>query len=226
MRTSQRGVAQVAFRRTATDMDTQLFASSFARFVTAVGIAAGLAGCATSSSGGLADSTLEMFGLRKTEIPDEAKTAMTPQPKKISLRIHAGEQLNTDPQKRSLSIVVRIYKLRSANAFLATPYKSFGSAETEKPAFGGDLIDVRELVLTPGQRYEVLETMPLEAHHIGVVALFRAPSEGRWRFAFDSKQAEKTGVTVGVHGCAMSVAAGSPEGAPPETLRLAGVSCL
>jgi type VI secretion system protein VasD len=139
--------------------------------------------------------------------------------------VHAGEQLNTDPQKRSLSIVVRIYKLRAANAFLAAPYKAFGSADAEKLAFGGDLLDVRELVLTPGQKHEVVETMPLESSHLAVVALFRAPAEGRWRFAFKTKEAEKSGVTLGLHGCAMSVAAGTPDDAQPETLRLAGVNC-
>ena len=58
-----------------------------------------------------------------------------------------------------------------------------------------------------------------------MVAQFRAPATGRWRFAFDTKAAEKTGITLGVHGCAMSVAAGEPVGTPPELLRLAGVQC-
>lgn len=196
-----------------------------------VALAIGLGGCATSPSGsggggGLISSTLEMLGLKSPDIPPEvASAALPPQPKKLALRVHAGEQLNTDPQKRSLSIVVRIYKLRAANAFLAAPYKAFGNADAEKLAFGNDLIEVRELVLTPGQRHEVLETMPLESSHLAVVALFRAPAEGRWRFAFKVKDAEKSGVTLGLHGCAMSVAAGVPDGAAPEVLRLAGVNC-
>lgn len=187
---------------------------------------AGLAGCASSSSGGLVDKTPQVVGLRKPEVPAELSRAALPNlPAKVSLRVHAGEHLNTDAQRRSLSVVVRVYKLRSANAFLAAPFRVFGSAEAERQAFGSDLIDVRELVLTPGQWHEVVETMPLEASHLAVVALFRAPSEGRWRFAFKTKDAERSGVTLGLHGCAMSVSVGAPDGAQPETLRLAGVTC-
>lgn len=188
-------------------------------------VLAGLTGCASPSSGGLVDKTLEMVGIKATDVPEETKALAVPQPKKLSLRVHAGEQLNTDTQKHSLSLVVKIYKLRSANAFLAAPYKSFGSPDTERIAFGSDVVEVRELVLTPGQRHEVMETMPTDATHLAVVALFRAPAEGRWRFAFNVKDAEKTGVTVGLHGCAMSVAAGMPEATPPEALRVAGVQC-
>jgi type VI secretion system protein VasD len=173
----------------------------------------------------LIDKSLEAVGLRRPEVVEDLRAMQPSQPRKLTLRIHAGDQLNTDSQKRSLSLVVKIYKLKSANAFLATPYKSFGSSEAERAAFAGDLLEVRELVFTPGQRHEVVETLPLEASHLAVVALFRAPSEGRWRFAFNTKSAEKTGVTLGLHGCAMSVAAGVPEGVPPEALRVAGVQC-
>ncbi|MFT3721566.1 type VI secretion system lipoprotein TssJ [Pseudorhodoferax sp.] len=190
---------------------------------------AGLAGCSGTLMAGAIGATMELAGLKKPDLPAAdvtAAMAAVPKPKKVSLRIHAGSQLNTDPQGRSLSLVVRLYKLKSANAFLAAPYKAFGSTEGERAAFGNDLVDVRELVLSPGQKHEVVETLPLEATHLAVAALFRAPAEGRWRFAFEAKDAEKTGITVGLHGCAMSVAAGTPEGAQPEMLRLAGVSCL
>jgi type VI secretion system protein VasD len=188
-------------------------------------LASALGGCASKQGGGLVDKALEMVGLKKDDIPVDALPPVTPQPKKLLLRVHAGEQLNIDPAKRSLSVVVRVYKLRGANAFLAAPYQGFASPEAEKRAFGGELIEAREIVLTPGQRHEVVETMPPEATHLAVATLFRAPAERRWRFAFRVKDSEKSGVTVGVHGCAMSVAAGVPEDAAPEMLRLAGVNC-
>jgi len=188
-------------------------------------LGSGLTGCASGGGGGIVDKTLEMVGLKKPELPDTSKLELPVLPKKITLRIHAGEQVNSDTNARSLSIVIRVYKLRGTSAFLLAPYEAFRDADSERKALGSDLVDVRELVLTPGQKHEVVETMPFEAGHLGVVALFRAPADGRWRFAFDSKSAEKTGVTLGVHGCALSVAAGEPVNAPPEVLRLAGVRC-
>jgi type VI secretion system protein VasD len=186
----------------------------------------GLQGCASSdASPGLVDKSLEMLGLKKPELPDGVALPPMPKEKKVVLRIHAGEQLNTDTAGRSLTIVVRVYRLRSTAAFLRSPYDAFRSPAAEKDAFGNDLAEVREVVMTPGQKSETVEVMTKDAPFLGVVALFRAPAKGHWRFAFEAGAAEKKGVTLGVHGCAISVAAGEPIDAPPETLRLAGVSC-
>lgn len=181
-----------------------------------------LGGCASSSGSSSLEKPLEWLGLKKPEPPPAEAIALD---RKVTLRIHAGEVLNTDSSGRSLSTVVRIYKLKDLSAFLTAPLPAFKDAGTEKAAFGADLADAREVVLTPGQRYEVVETVPLSVSHLGVVAQFRAPAEGRWRFVFTTKAAEKTGITLGVHGCAMNVAAGEPVNTAPELLRLAGVQC-
>ena len=184
-----------------------------------------LAGCATGpSNDGPVGKTLEFLGLKSPSTIEEVKS-LTPQQRKLTLRVHAGEQLNIDAQKRSLSVVMRVYKLRRTEAFLSAPYQVFGDAGTEKAAFGDDLVEAREVVMRPGQRHEVVETMATDTRYLAVVALFRAPADRRWRFVFDAKQAEASGITLGLHSCAISVAAGTPERAAPELLRLAGAHC-
>jgi type VI secretion system protein VasD len=178
-------------------------------------------------------SPLVQRGLELTGLSSPAPVAGTtdaaqlraPQFRRVTLRLHAGDVLNVNNELRSLSVVLRIYKLKRSDSFLAAPYSSFGSTAAEAAAFGGDLVDAREIVLTPGQRHDVVETLPPEAAYLGVVALFRAPADSRWRFAFDTNASAKSGVTLGVHGCALSVAEGAPVGAPVEAVRLAGVSC-
>jgi type VI secretion system protein VasD len=188
-------------------------------------LAAACSACASPAGGdGLIGKTLETLGLKAPQSAEEVKASI-PRDRKVTLRVHAGEQLNIDPQTRSLSVVVRVYRLRRLDAFLTAPYAAFGDAGAEKEKFGDDVIASRELVLRPGEKHEVVETLPLDVGYMAVVALFRSPSEGRWRFAFDARQAEKSGITLGLHGCGMSVAAGTPERAPPETLRVAGVRC-
>lgn len=186
-----------------------------------------LAACSGCSSP-LVQKGLELTGLSAPAVPPEAAVSAqgtTQQPRQVTLRIHAGEKLNVNNELRSLSVVVRIYKLKRLESFSAAPYSAFGQPAAEGAAFGGDVVEAREVVLTPGQRHEVVETVPPEAGYLAVVALFRSPAESRWRFAFDTRAAAKTGVTLGVHGCAMSVAEGAPVGAPIEAVRLAGVSC-
>lgn len=184
-----------------------------------------LAGCAAPTGQGVVGQTLEWLGVKAPEPPDASQARAPARPRRVAVRLHAGETLNTDTQRRSLSVVVRVYKLKQVARFLAAPYGAFADETSERLAFGSDVVEVRELVLAPGQRHEVMETLPDGATHIAVAALFRAPAMGRWRFAFAAPAAERTGVTLGLHGCAMSVAAGAPEQAAPESLRLAGVVC-
>jgi type VI secretion system protein VasD len=194
-----------------------------------------LAACSTTQDGsGVLDRTLQVVGLQRAQpalpglegVSDVAARKTQPSAQKIALRLHAGEILNTDGQQRSLSLVARIYKLRDRVAFEATPYADFQELKPVKaPEFAADVVDVKELVLTPGKRYDVIETVGADAPYFAVVALFRSPAEQRWRFVFDSRAAAVSGVTLGVHACAMSVSAGLPLGVAPEGLRVAGVQC-
>lgn len=203
------------------------------RAILAVGVLA-LAGCGSSPSGGSTlDKALELVGLAKPavpqavpkELPQELSLGLRPRVRQVPLRLHAGEVLNTDANGRSLSVVARVYKLRSSAAFLQLPHEAVAQAGAERSALlTQDVVEVREVVLAPGQRHEVIETMPPEATHLAVAALFRSPAPQRWRFVFET-QAAASGVTLGLHGCAMSVAQGQAVDVLPETARLAGVQC-
>ena len=96
-----------------------------------------LGGCASSgsSSGTFLDKALEIVGLQqpKPELPPDALQNLPTLTKKVTLRIHAGETLNTDPAGRSLSLVAKIYKLKSADPFLQTPYDTYKDTPDGKP---------------------------------------------------------------------------------------------
>ncbi|WP_215408764.1 type VI secretion system lipoprotein TssJ [Janthinobacterium sp. JC611] len=179
-----------------------------------------LAGCAGGAIGTLANAALQMAGVAKPppELPDAQKP-----PRNVSIRLHAAQRLNTDTAGRPLALVARIYKLRQSAAFEQAPYDSFLDAQREKAALGADLMEVKEVLLVPGQRYEVQEKVSKEAYFIGVVALFRAPAAQRWRATFAAADAERGGITVGLHACALSVSnvAGMDGGMAP----LAALRC-
>lgn len=168
-----------------------------------------------------------MVGLKKLEPSPELKAAMlkVQAQREIALRIHAAQRVNVDSNGHALSLVTRIYKLRSATQFAQATYAMFASTGEDRPAFHADVLSVREVVLRPGQKYEVIETMPPDATHLAVVGLFRTADARRWRFVFETVAAAESGVTMGAHGCAMNVSRGTPVGAPPEVLRLAGAQC-
>ncbi|MGQ4581990.1 type VI secretion system lipoprotein TssJ [Lysobacter sp. F60174L2] len=152
-------------------------------------------GC--SSQGGLReafDKSLQAVGLRDAGA----------QAQQVPLRLYAGDNLNAGDGKRPLSLVVRVYQLRSIERFEAAPFDVFLDQQREHDVLGDDLLGVTEILLAPGQRHEVLERLPAGGGHVGVVALFRQPARSRWRFSFDADEATGDGITVGLHACAMT----------------------
>lgn len=151
-------------------------------------------------------AVLQMAGVqRPPEVPDAQKP-----PRTVNLRLHAANSLNSGRGGPPLALVARVYTLRQAEAFERVPYGGFANAQTERELLGADLLAVREVLLLPGQHYEVREKVSREAGFIGVVALFRAPDGQRWRAAFPTAAAEQAGITLGLHGCAMTAGVGAP----------------
>lgn len=143
------------------------------------------------------DNTLQAVGLR------EAKPA---EPPVIPLRLYAGGNLNAANDKRATAAVVKVYHLRSEKRFEQAPFNAFLDQAGEQAALGADLLSVNEVVLTPSIRQELSEQLSDGTQTIGIVALFRAPAENRWRLAFDAKSKElaQNGITIGVHACALT----------------------
>jgi type VI secretion system protein VasD len=137
------------------------------------------------------------------------------------VHLHAATRLNVDARGQPLALLVRIYKLRQRGAFVQAPYAAFLSQQAEREALGADLLEVSEVTLVPGQRLDLDQLLAREAGYVGVVALFRAPARQGWRTTFAAADAEKAGITLGLHACALSVGAGagaSGEAPPPLSL--------
>jgi type VI secretion system protein VasD len=182
-------------------------------------IVVALAGCA-AGPGSITDAALSAVGVRTpAALPEAQQPART-----VAIRLHAADKLNVDASGQPLALVARIYKLRRSAAFEQAPYDAFLSEQKEKDALGADLIEVREVVLTPGQHYEVSEKVSREAAFVGVVALFHSPSPQRWRVAFAAADAERAGLSIGAHACALSVSAQAAPALHPDRI-LSPVRC-
>jgi type VI secretion system protein VasD len=195
-----------------------------------------LSGCATVQSsaekfgeglGNMGEKALETIGFKKPEAPKAPELPEAAKPARpMALRLAASDSLNVDTTGRSLSLVVRVYKLRAPTAFLNAPQETFGNNKQEKDVLGDELIESREIVLLPGQQQRISERWAREATHVGVVALFRAPAPHRWRYAFELENFQLgDGLVLGAHACALSVATGQPVGVPTSALKLSTSTC-
>ena len=175
-----------------------------------------LSGCA-GGTGTLGSSALEAIGLRK---PPPLPEAQQP-PRNVVVHLHAASRLNVDRSGQPLALLVRIYKLRERAAFDQAPYAAFLSAQAERDALGADLVEVKELTLVPGQKLDINDKLARDTLWLGVVALFHAPAAHGWRVAFAAADAERAGVTVGLHACALTVGTGAaPAGDSVKPLSL------
>ena len=143
----------------------------------------------------------------------------------VPLRIHAAANLNQGTHKKPLAQVIKIYHLRATERFEQTPFDSFMDDTQELRALGSDLVNSREMLLQPEQHYELNEKLENGAAYIGIVAFFREPAERRWRFAYDANASAPTGITVGVHACALTSTQGALINTTGATETLATVRC-
>jgi type VI secretion system protein VasD len=182
-------------------------AACSAKFAIALLVLLALGGCASVGAqllGSAVGLALEASGVIKKE-SGENKNKQTDLP----VQIFAGEQLNTTGSGKSLSLVMKIYILRSSERLRTLSDSQIVSSESEKEAFGEDLISIKEITLIPGKSYEFILKVPEDGVVIGIAGLFREPYMNRWKLAFDAKQSVDQGITIGAHSCSLTASKGA-----------------
>ncbi|MFA5983584.1 MAG: type VI secretion system lipoprotein TssJ [Methylococcaceae bacterium] len=129
-------------------------------------------------------------------------------PQVIPINLHASDYLNVDAKGQPLALITKIYKLKQYEAFQQASYETFLDPQKEKEVLGADLIEVKETTLIPGQHYQTKEKVTRDTDFIGVVGLFRAPTKGYWRATLPIKSVARTGITIGMLGCTLTVGTG------------------
>lgn len=137
--------------------------------------------------------------------------ASTP-PKNVSLQVYAADNLNADSNGKGLSAVMRIYKLKDATSFNQAPIDTLADPDRAKQFLGADLIEVKEHLLLPGQRYQIQEKVDAKNGFLAVAILFRNPYPQRWKLAMANTEIkESKPIVMGAHACALNVTSGLPE---------------
>lgn len=127
-------------------------------------------------------------------------------PTEIELRLYPADNLNSSDGHMGHATVLRVYQLKDITRFERLPYESFLDQQAVKSALGDDLSTETELVLTPGSQQTLRLSLQEPTRHIGIVALYASPAANRWRFSFNAlhPDARKSGITIGVHACALT----------------------
>lgn len=100
-------------------------------------------------------------------------------PTKVSAQILASFDVNPDTNERPSPLVVRIYELKSINAFGVADF--FKLYDEEQATLGGDLISREEFELSPGEGREVVRETHDQTRYFAVIAAYRNLDKSRWR---------------------------------------------
>ncbi|WP_235210646.1 type VI secretion system lipoprotein TssJ [Caballeronia sordidicola] len=127
----------------------------------------------------------------KTGTVDAAKWAFTTQIKTMNLDLMSRSSLNTSGAGRSLSTVLRVYQLKTPQAFEQLGYAQLQGNDLD--ALKPDLLGTTDVVLRPNASASLSEPMDEQARFVAIVAFFR--DEGRestWRLLIPKKQWKAT----------------------------------
>lgn len=162
---------------------------------------------AISATGQVAAMAMELAGMTKTT---EGKSEARRPDRLVTVRLHASDSLNSGSKGRPLSLIVRLVELREADSFQQAPYEMFLDPRKQSEVLGSSLVGAKEIVLVPGQHYEIVEKIGAETRHIGIAGLFHSPAARRWKATFAVDRESRSGITLGVHSCAFVIGTGTP----------------
>jgi type VI secretion system protein VasD len=110
-----------------------------------------------------------------------ANSGETPkrEPLKLDLAIDASPGANPDDRKRPAPVVVRIYELKSADAFNEADFYSL--YDKEKTVLADDLVARDQFLLRPGERQTIKRTANGASTTLGVIAAYRDLPNSVWR---------------------------------------------
>jgi len=127
----------------------------------------------------------------KDSTVEAAKWAFTTQVKTMNLDLVSRPALNTDAAGKSLSTVVRVYQLKTAQPFAELSYAQLQA--NDLASLQADLLGTRDVILRPEASVSLSEPMHADAEYVGVVAFFRQPLPSAvWKLVLPKAQWKAT----------------------------------
>ncbi len=127
----------------------------------------------------------------RTGTVDAAKWAFTTQVKTMNLDLMSRSSLNTSGAGQSLSTVLRVYQIKTPQAFGQLDYAQLQSNDID--ALKPDLLSTTDIVLRPNANASISEPMDGDAEYVAIVAFFRdGGRDSTWRLVIPKKQWKAT----------------------------------
>lgn len=104
----------------------------------------------------------------------------SPKPTEVRGSIQASPQMNPSVNKRPSPLLVRVYELKSTNAFNAADFISL--YQKDQAELGSEMVAREEMTLQPGESRPInKKTLSPETRFIAVFGAYRDLEHARWR---------------------------------------------
>ncbi|WP_309924010.1 type VI secretion system lipoprotein TssJ [Caballeronia sp. LZ033] len=101
------------------------------------------------------------------------------EPLKLDVAIRASSTVNPDDQKRAAPILVRVYELKSLDAFNEADFQSL--QDKDKTVLAADLVMRDQFMLRPGESRRIARNAHGASTALGVIAAYRDLPHAVWR---------------------------------------------
>ena len=132
----------------------------------------------------------------KTTTGDTTRAIFTTKVKSIHLTIASSTELNRDDHGASLPVALRVYQMKTPDAFLNADYARLVD---DTDALRPHALKHVDVTLLPGQTTAVDQSVMPGTQYVGVVAFFRSPSPNHWKLVIPLshwKKARSVPITV------------------------------
>lgn len=122
---------------------------------------------------------------------------------KVDITLQAAKNVNPNPGGKASPIVVRLYELKSLDAFSGEDF--FALYDNEKTVLGDQLLAKEEIELKPGETREITHGVDPATRFVGVIAAYRDIDHAKWRVSFPVGTSGTTEATVSLERLAVSI---------------------
>lgn len=125
----------------------------------------------------------------------------------VNVNFKSSNYLNPDQQQKSLPVVVRLFQLNTAAAFMRANFWELW--QQPQQALGSSLLAQKSITIAPGINHQITLQRKKTAKYLGVMAVFRKPVGGQWRTIVQLGHSEilsSINVTVVLHASQVAIA--------------------
>lgn len=125
----------------------------------------------------------------------------------LNLTVHAGMDINPDPDGRATPVPIRLYQLTDIARFDQTNF--YALVTHGQDALGADLLGSEEFVVIPGTARTINRTLAAGTRYVGIAVLFRDVAHADWRATAPVSASGPTDLTLTISGLRARLAEGN-----------------